>query len=233
MKSATTLLLFWRCLAVVRAASFCRKLHENFGAASCSDLSSTSFRLEAGAGGCLTYLGHTFDDQGEGDDDTTAQNVCRLALYGNKAPRYERPARTTSDCRLRVAESSETEPAPVMSHWFGRCSVGGCSTCTNHALLAPRQDCWRNFTVGDSCFEDDGDTDRCTGQAECSFDLAPTPAPSISAAPSVTVRFIPCLLAFARRVIHRGSSPIPSSAIIPRLSARSRHSSLMDHHRQS
>lgn len=232
MKSATTLLLFWRCLAVVRAASFCRKLHENFGAASCSDLSSTSFRLEAGAGGCLTYLGHTFDDQGEGDDDTTAQNVCRLALYGNKAPRYERPARTTSDCRLRVAESSETEPAPVMSHWFGRCSVGGCSTCTNHALLAPRQDCWRNFTVGDSCFEDDGDIDRCTGQGcECSVDLAPTPAPS------VTVRFISDTMpaCFARRVIHRGSSPIPSfiSDHTTFVCTTPRHSSLMDHHRRS
>ena len=166
MKSATTLLLFWRCLAVVRAASpsAANSTRTSERRPSCSDLSSTSFRLEAGAGGCLSYLGHTlFDDQGEGDDVTTAQNVCRLALYGNKAPRYERPARTTSDCRLRVAESSETEPAPVMSHWFGRCSVGGCSTCTNHALLAPRQDC-RNFTVGDSCFEDDGDTDRCTGQ---------------------------------------------------------------------
>jgi hypothetical protein len=104
------------------SSSLCDSLLEDLGAGECSDLSPTSFRLEARSGGCLTYGGFTFDDVGEGTEHITAQNVCRLALYGDRAPSYDRPAATTGACRLRAGSASAASTV-MMPHWFGRKTV--------------------------------------------------------------------------------------------------------------
>ena len=45
-------------------------------------------------------------------------------------------------------------------HWFGRCTPGGCDTCTNDKLLAAGTAWADTFVVGDVCVltDDDGNT---------------------------------------------------------------------------
>ena len=177
------LLCYLALMALLNAyivSSLCFDLKENF-AGICTEISPTYFRLQAsGDASCLTFKNFTFDDNIEGGVDVTSKNVCLLALYGNEAISYDKPYTVTDSCFIIRDDDI------MMRHWFGRCTTGGCSKCTNHALLESGQD-WRDFSIGDSCHEDDYDTDLCATQIDCSFEIAPTSVPSLTPSPSISV----------------------------------------------
>ena len=75
-------------------------------------------------------------------------------MYGNKASSYTAPYAVQATSYGTASGSLES------SHWFGRCSEGGCPFCTNNGLLEAGQD-WAGFAAGNTCTDgaSDGDTD--------------------------------------------------------------------------
>ena len=137
----------------------------------------TGFRLENTKRGLrwgpkgANVDGMSFDDNFIGRGTTQAKNLCILAKYGNKPPRFsEYP---TSRCAGRTKWG-----IPVQRHWFGNCRTGSRwqeKCCANAKLMRPGQD-WADFSNGNSC-RGDRDKDGVLGTLECEFGSASNHAP--------------------------------------------------------
>jgi hypothetical protein len=95
----------------------CDHVTESLTSSSCSNLHvlsnsvyHTGFQLSSLVG-CLKYKSSTFDVSSTFPGDITPQNVCRLALYGDKAKSYDHP--------LKILPTSYgiTDEAKKMKHW--------------------------------------------------------------------------------------------------------------------